>query len=562
MENTGTVAENGDSGFDYSIPARIAALDTTRGIVLCLALIAAPAAFSFNMTSFLHAKEAVLCGGLVLMAFLVLLRGRFYWNGVKAFAPLWVFLGLGLARSALLPTAVASDSALNVLRWSMVLVMGALAYDLLAQNKWRARILDAFVLSAVVVGLLGCIQFWGVAPKLFPVFESYDQRVYSVFGNQDYFGGYIAMALPAALYRTGGSQRRWWAYPALALLVPALLVSGSRSAWLAAAAGLLVIAPHLEWRPRRLAAPALLMAVAAAATALAAPEATVARLQKAFAQHDEGRDTRIWLWKAGHGMFRDYPLLGAGLGNYAYWSPKYLGEIAAAKPQDPAFQIERHADQPHSEPVRILAEAGLIGVLLWIWMATRLVGARGPQWGILAAFAVFALFNGVFDSVPHTLAAVLMAGMMTSKSRVAFWESKSAASVLSLAAIAVCLGEILAVITPSVWLSAAEDAQLAGRPSLVLYERAANYAWPSARAHKQYADALAGAGREQEAYGEFLKALKGLDTGDIYLAMATIAVEQDNLPAARHWIQRCVRRWPHNSEAREMFFLLYHREPI
>jgi len=562
MENTGTVTANGNDGFDYTVPSRIVALDTARGVVLCLALVAAPVAFSFNMTSFLHAKEAVLCGGLVLMAFLVLVRGQYFWNGVKVFAPLWVFLALGLARSVLSPTAVVSDSVLSVLRWSMVLVMGALAYDLLAQDKWRARILDAFVLSAVVVGVLGCVQFWGAAPRLFPVFESYDQRVYSVFGNQDYFGGYIAMALPAALYLAAGGRRRWWSYPALAVLVPALLISGSRSAWLAAAAGLLAVAPHLEWRLRKLAAPAFLIALAAVATAVAAPGSTVVRVQEAFAAHDEGRDSRLWLWQAGHGMFRDHPLLGAGLGNYAYWSPKYLGDLAAAKPPDPAFQIERHADQPHSEPVRILAETGLLGVLLWIWMAARLIGKRGPQWGVLAAYAVFALFNGVFDSVPHTLSAVLMAGMMMSRSRAPFWESRPAAAILSMAAVAVCLAEVWAVITPSVWLGAAESAEIRGRPSLVLYERAANHAWPNARARKMYADALAGAGRETEAYDEFQKALRGLDTGDIYLALATIAVEENNLNSARYWIGKCVRRWPHNPEAREMFLLLYQREPI
>ena len=561
MEHGGTGAAAVEGGFDYAVPRRVVALDNARGIVLSVILVVAAAVYSFEVESFLHAKEAVLCAGLAVMALLVALRGHFYWNGIKAFAPLWVFVGLGLVRAAAIPTAVASDTALAVLRWGLVLMTVGLAYDLLAQAKWRDRLLDSFIVSAVVVALLGYVQYWGLAPRFFPVFDSYDQRVYSVFGNQDYFGGYVAMAFPAALYRVLGQRRTKWALAALLLLAPALLISGSRSSWLAAVAGVCAVAPHLEWRPRRLALAAIVAAVAIGATVYFAPQATVSRVKSAFGAKDEGRDSRVWLWKAGHGMFRDFPLIGMGLGNYAYWSPSYLGEIAANRPPDPSFNIERHADQPHSEVVRILAEAGMAGILLWAWMIGRLVSVRGPQWGVLAAYGVFSLFNGVFDSAPHTLVAFLMAAMMISTARNPFWDSRSASNLLPVAALAVCLVEVWGVITPSVRLTAAEDARLAGRSSLVLYERAAGCRWPSAHARKEYADALAGAGRNLQAYGEFQKALNGLDTGDIYLALATIAVDENDLPSARFWIDQCVRRWPHNPEAREMFFLLYHRAP-
>ncbi|MCX5772254.1 MAG: O-antigen ligase family protein, partial [Candidatus Hydrogenedentes bacterium] len=348
MEHGGTVTVAEEGGFDYAVPRRVVALDAARAIVLMVALVAGAAIYSFELTSFLHAKEAVLCIGLAVMALLVAVRGHFYWNGIRAFAPLWIFVGLGLVRAAVMPTAVASDTALSALRWGLILVTVALAYDLLAQEKWRDRVFDAFIASAVVVALLGYVQYWGLAPRLFPVFDSYDQRVYSVFGNQDYFGGYVAMAFPAALYRMLGQRRRKWGLAGILLLAPALLISGSRSAWLAALAGVCMVAPHLEWRPRRLAAAAIVAAAAVGATAYLAPEATVSRVRSAFAAKDEGRDSRVWLWKAGHGMFRDFPLMGMGLGNYAYWSPSYLGEIAANRPADPSFNIERHADQPHS----------------------------------------------------------------------------------------------------------------------------------------------------------------------------------------------------------------------
>lgn len=562
MQYEGTVLPGADAGFDYAIPRRLIMLDRVRGAVLCLTIIIATVAYSFRLTSFLHAKEAVFCVGIPVMALLVIARGQYYWNGVRAFAPIWLFVGAGLMRAALLPTAVGSDAAVAALRWVLLLVTVALAYDLLAQERWRGRITAAFTASAVAVAVLGYVQYFGLAPRLFPVVEWYSQRIYSVFGNQDYFGGYLAVALPVAAYTALGQPQRKWGIAAGILLIPALLMSGSRSAWLAAAVGLAVVAPHLEWRPRRLTWVAVLCAGIGAATVVMAPDATLARLHRAFAAVDEGRDTRIWLWQAGHAMFCDHPVAGVGLGNYAYCSPLYLGDLANTRPRDPGFDIERHADQPHSEIVRLLAETGLVGILLWAWMAGRLLATRGPAWGLLAAYGTFALFNGVFDSVPHTLAALLAAGMLLAAQPVPFWDSRGAANGLPVAAVAACLIQVWGVLTPSMWLTVAEDAQLAGRPHLRLYERAAGYRWPSARAHKQYADALADAGRNPEAYAEFRRALDGLDTGDLYLALAILATEENDLDAARQWIGQCVHRWPHNAAAREMFTLLYRREPV
>src|SRR5204863_422971 len=129
---------------------------------------------------------------------------------------------------------VRSDALIELARMATLLLAGALAYDLLAHEFWRDRITDAIVASAVVVAALALLQYAGWASYLFPVFPTYTQAMYSVFGNQDLLGGYMAIAVPLALARFIHRPRVIWAAATLAMVVT-LVVSGCRSAWLAAA---------------------------------------------------------------------------------------------------------------------------------------------------------------------------------------------------------------------------------------------------------------------------------------------------------------------------------------
>jgi len=534
-------------------PDRAVWCDTGRGWTACVIIVACAIAYSFRFTSFLHAKEAVLCIGLGVISILVALRGRFSWRGIAAFLPLWLWVGAGLCRLCFAPPQVPSDAAVELGRWLLLLLTVGLVFDVLGNDTWRRRVMNAFLLSTVVVGLLGLVQYAGAVPLLFPVFEGYTQRVYSVFGNQDLYGGYLAIGVPLLAHRLLASKRLDAAsLTGLCVLTPALLVSGSRSAWLAAAVGVAVAVVMTERNRARLALFGALIAALAVVAAFAAPDATVRRITQTFRDEDEGRHARLFFWEVAWGLFEDAPLLGHGAGAYAYWSPRYLGELVEAEPGPLKFDVERHADHPHCEPLRILAETGLVGILFWLWLAARLLRRRGIEWAGLAAFAVFACFNGPLDSAPHLLAALLLAAMLSARRQEDTAEAWPSAYALPALCIALCAFEVWAVLVPSYLLRAAQDAQLAGEPALGLYERALRHPWPNAEAHRDYAIALAEDGRVDDAYGHFQEALDGLDTSDLYLALAALAIERGDRDAARRWAQECLRRCPRHPEATDL----------
>jgi len=98
--------------------------------------------------------------------------------------------------------------------------------------------------------------------------------------------------------------------------------------------------------------------------------------------------------------------------------------------------------------------------------------------------------------------------------------------------------------------------RLAGGNALTLYEEVVRHPWPNAEAHKEYGIALAEANRNREARCELTEALKGADTGDIYLALALLSTRLRDPVTAYKEALACLRRWPGNREVIELIALL------
>ncbi len=541
---------------DAAAPGR---LDTWRGYAICVAILLSAVAYSFRLTSFLIAKEAALAACLCAVAALVAVQGRFTWRGVTAFLPLWLLLGYELIGHGLLwPAAVRADLAVEVARLAMLLLMAAFAYDLLGDPPWRQRVANAFLVSAAICSLLALGQYGNFLPFLFPKFAWYDQRAYSVFGNQDLLGGYLAMALPLFTWRILKSPQPPLASLAgLAAVAAALLISGSRSAWLAAACGVALTFPYRHLRFRRLGVWMGTLAVVGIIAAATAPEATVARIARALSAEDQGVRARLWFWDGTVRMICDKPLLGHGLGNYAYWSPRYLGEALHAQEGGSHYHNELHAVHAHAAPLELLAETGAVGAALLLWMLLRLARCRGPEWGPLAALFVFSLFNAPFHSAPHALNGALFAGALLARRKSGQEQEaaqgarrpRAAAYGLPACTLLVAFFSAWAVLLPSFHLRAAESVHLAGGDPLPLYERALAHRWPHAYVHHECGMALLVAGRNEEAEHQFQEALRGLDTGEVYLGLGLATAAQGDETAARKWFEECLLRWPYNEEA-------------
>jgi len=547
-------------------PRRIG--DLWCGGMLCLTVVAVTLAHSYRVVTYAHAKEFVLSAGVAISALGLLFRGGLSWRGARALLPLWfcllvaVVLALG-PLFARLPWRVVEEAT----RLAVLLAAALAAYDLTEQRAWRARLRMALETSAVLAAALGLVQYLRLAPHWFPVFEGNDQRVYSVFANQDLFGGYMAFGLALMFPRLlgegkTGSRAPW--RPALrlsafSLVSVALLLSASRSAWLAAAVGMAAGCPWRQLRPARAAIVLPFSAGIIAVTVCLAPERTIDRMTSTFGPEDDGGNLRLWFWDGAVRMFRAAPVAGVGLGNYAYWSPYYQGKALDAPGGERYAHNGLHTTDAHCEPVQLLAETGLAGFACCAWMFARLLRRRGAEWGGLAALLAFAFFNAGFHSAPHALAALLLACIMLARGRYTRLHERDsgalAMTVFTLAAAlfaATCWTGTL----PSWRLAAAENVHVRGGDSVKLYEHVLAHPWPNPEAREEYGMALWENGAAKEAHIQFLLAMEGLDTARLHLQLGRSAVELGDLDGAVRAFEACLWRWPSNAEAWQWLYAL------
>lgn len=522
------------------------------GLLSCCA-----SAWSFHLISFLHAKDLVLILGLPVAAWWQYRAGRLGMEGFCRLAPLWLGL-LFWCVSGVLTARVPSFFVESVFHWLLMLTAASLALEAFRFQGGRLWLYRAFLFSGTVVGALALLQYAGLAGRLFPVFPGYDQRAYSVFGNQNLLGGYMAFNL-ALLVSLLSRVRRMPLRPAFAhagifaVLLGALIVSGTRTAWLAALLGCFsvlvfpggVVRLRVRLRKARHNGMLLIGMAAVLLLALGTP-LVVERTARTFSESDVGGRARLWFWAGAVTMIQERPWTGVGLGQFPYWSPACQGTVLWKPGGERFYSNELHTDHAHSEPLEWLAETGIVGLLFWIWFFARTFRKRNPALPALVALGVFACFNTFSHSSPHVLAALLPAAM----ARPVPGCRERLPVILTVCCVLLApLGLALSVITPSALLCAAEQAHVAGAPAETLYRRALSWPWPNYRAHESYAMALLDAEKYDEARAHLEAALKGTDTGRVYLLLTMCSVAQGDAAAAVHFARKCLLRWPANDYA-------------
>lgn len=540
------------SPFSDSIPAMTRPY-LTPFAVIAATIVLSSVTFSFQFSSFLHPKEIVLSLGLLALACLAQRPGPGQWT---LLLPLWLLLGLGVPQVFLaqVPAYVVEEMA----RYATLLFLATLAIPWLTQPRPTVHLLHCILAASVVVALLGLVQFFKVLPGLFPVFPAYTQPAYSVFGNQDLFGCYCALGLILVWNVSVGEK-----WPGIThavrlllwlILLAALAVSGSRTAWLAACVGSLQL---LFAQPRRVYRPLLfLYAFAAIALLLLMHPSlqTLRRITATFSTGDTGARIRFWIWDGALRMFLDFPLFGTGWGNFQYWSPLYLGHALNSSYGYRHLSNELLATHAHSEPLNILAEGGILGALLLGWLCARLLFPRRyltfPHLRVVAAalmvLLVFSLFNDVWHSAPHAFAGLLLVGALLAPQyrpepalKRSLWLPIAASLLLAL--------NTWVTYLPSFLVAKAEAAHVNHENALPLYTRAVAYPWPQPRVHEQFALALLEKRRHREAALQVEQALKGHDSGQIYLYKGLAALAMKDEPTARQAFAACLYRFPRHT---------------
>jgi putative inorganic carbon (HCO3(-)) transporter len=322
--------------------------------------------------------------GLILLGMAALL-GLHWLTRPPALTPIHLPLGLywGIATVATFLSPVPHAALQGWIKLSLYLLGFLLLHQLLRTPPYRSLLTGVLLLVSLWMGVYGLRQYFYGAEELATWVDpesglSGVTRVYSYLRNPNLYGGFLVPVIPIGL--AAAWYWRSWGWKVLALFITGinllcLLLTYSRGAWLGEVVALASIALlSLQWinrdlprRWRRWTIPAFLAASAAVLLlGLITVEPLRLRVFSMFAgRNDTSNNFRINVWMAALDMIRDFPVLGIGPGNDAFNRvyPLY---------QNPNFT----ALGAYSVPLELAIEAGIPGLLVYLWLLV-LLGVRG-----------------------------------------------------------------------------------------------------------------------------------------------------------------------------------------
>jgi hypothetical protein len=354
--------------------------------------------------------------GLALLAWFArsLLEDRWTVRPSPIHAPL-----LALASFTLLSAFWSVSPVATLKAWVMMAGYAAFGYLYWFQSRCdRVRRERWLLLTALTGAAWG---LFGIARVLFPAAESgldvqevastYSYGAFRPFFREHgTYAAYLSMFLPAALLLGMDRARRRSTLYALGAVIVALgvLLSFARAGWLAALvvlpATLFLWARSRPDRGRGLLLPALIGAALVVLVAgLGISRQVTRHAGSAVSAENMSNLERFNRWSAAISMARERPLTGVGYGSYLDAYPRFKRRALGT-------DMGTVRMGTHSEPLKLLSELGIPGLLLALWLvfavlklgvaSARLLPDPGDRLVALAALAGLStyLVNGFFNS--------------------------------------------------------------------------------------------------------------------------------------------------------------------
>ena len=271
--------------------------------------------------------------------------------------------------------------------------------------------IDVMLIATALVAIYGILQHFGL--DFVDWAQSPKERIFSTFGNSNFLGAYLIMAIPLALSRLiaiGSSQSsnkgtnwkvpilRWMLVLLCAMLFTCLIWTLSRGAWVGFLASLVVfgtLVGRKGLRENRKWLSLVLIIFAFTTTIFILPKkgrSISGRLAASANRPDYGKGSvvgervtsilelkeigivgRICAWEDTLKMVKERPFLGMGLDTFGltfqrYKSTKFVRIVGK----------NIIADYPHNEFLQVAATMGLIGlaIYLWLWITFLTTGIR------------------------------------------------------------------------------------------------------------------------------------------------------------------------------------------
>jgi O-antigen ligase len=264
------------------------------------------------------------------------------------------------------PYAVAS-----LARWGALFGISCGVAVVALDAEARRKLLEAVTAAAAIVSAIGLIQHVYPAAVTMPVISAPG----GTFGNRNMAGEAVAMSLPlgiGALLGARGRQKRTSIALSLCIALVYLAVTRTRGAWLGGVAGavtVMVLArPRLSRRALAVGGVAATLALLGAILPgrliprdLGDSKRAASGLEVAewsFDPRSTAVRTRLGLWQRSLRMWRDYPVLGAGPGNWPVLFPRYAEPGAS---HDGVLTSALAPRQAHDDFLERLSETGVLG---------------------------------------------------------------------------------------------------------------------------------------------------------------------------------------------------------
>ncbi len=292
----------------------------------------------------------------------------------------------------------ASLYILYLLFASLLMLLGARLRTCFGIEKLSIALAFFLLIGAELSAMIGALQHYRWHTLLDAVIVmQVSSGLYGNLAQPNHFADYIALGLISLglLYQ----QRKLIPVHVVLLSVPllfAMTLSGSRSSWLY----LLLMVFLAWWSGRRDAAlrPLLrysvllvagfgLMHLIVQLPFMAGADSNTTTLQRLLAYNgggDTGGSIRLYLWHEAWLMFKQFPILGVGFGQFAWHHFELLPLLRASN-------ISGLYNNAHNLVFQLAAEAGMAGLLalfvalgIWFYGLRRVLPSASHWWGYAA----------------------------------------------------------------------------------------------------------------------------------------------------------------------------------
>ncbi|MBC8249626.1 MAG: O-antigen ligase family protein, partial [Anaerolineales bacterium] len=291
---------------------------------------------------------------------------------------------------------IAENFGVAMREFRVVVFESALFYFLLrttpVEKRHLWRIVEALVLAAVIVSLIGLYQYFFTSDV---ITAEGVRRIHGVYGSPNNLGLFLGRIVPilAAVTLFSRSLRRRAIYCVIELPVAlCLYLTYSRGAWLLGLPAAFIFLGLMRGKKALLIALLVILVIGLSLLPLLGTE----RLASLFNTQSGTTFLRLKLWQGSLNMIRDHPLFGVGLDNFLYqYRTRYVL---------PEAWEELDLSHPHNIVLDYWTRLGILGVIAIGWLQLAFFGKALRLYRQLADRDLKALLLGLMASMVAFLA--------------------------------------------------------------------------------------------------------------------------------------------------------------